>query len=171
MDEPEPHPAYDFFAPRLLPGQIRIGTVLKLDFIWDSYTCNGSLGITRNWKLRFEHSAKSGGLLASISGLLSGRRVTYEYLRSELEGKWNWIDPRAIEIEAYVPLLGELGAEEDEPMVSPVVDEIVEMEEQVIAPVIDVEEDIAMLFRDDNFSNDNSEGFEDEEEVWEVNKE
>ncbi|GJU69253.1 putative reverse transcriptase domain-containing protein [Tanacetum coccineum] len=52
----------------------------------------------------FKHSAKSGGLLASISGLLSGRycylvrRVTYGYLRSELEGKWNWIDPRAIEV-------------------------------------------------------------------------
>ncbi|GKC98923.1 hypothetical protein Tco_1169198, partial [Tanacetum coccineum] len=25
-------------------------------------------------------------------------RVTCEYLRSELEGKWNWIDPRAIEV-------------------------------------------------------------------------
>ncbi|GJZ17689.1 putative reverse transcriptase domain-containing protein [Tanacetum coccineum] len=52
----------------------------------------------KNWKLRFEHSAKSRGLLASISGLLSGRRVTCEYLVSELEGKWNWIDPRAIEV-------------------------------------------------------------------------
>ncbi|GJY50241.1 hypothetical protein Tco_0441088 [Tanacetum coccineum] len=56
----------------------------------------------KNWKLRFEHSAKSGGLLASISGLLSRRRVTYEYLRSELEGKWNWIDPRAIEVVCLV---------------------------------------------------------------------
>ncbi|GJX21377.1 hypothetical protein Tco_0224054 [Tanacetum coccineum] len=46
----------------------------------------------------FEYFAKSGGLLASIFGLLSGRRVTCEYLRSELEGKWNWIDPRAIEV-------------------------------------------------------------------------
>ncbi|GJS63067.1 hypothetical protein Tco_0677631 [Tanacetum coccineum] len=59
--------------------------------------------IKTNWKLRFEHSAKSGGLLASISGLLSGRRVTYEYLRSELEGKWNWIDPRAIEVLCFSP--------------------------------------------------------------------
>ncbi|GJW98925.1 putative reverse transcriptase domain-containing protein [Tanacetum coccineum] len=41
---------------------------------------------------------KSRGLLASISGLLSGRSVTCEYLRSELEGKWNWIDLRAIEV-------------------------------------------------------------------------
>ncbi|GJV32528.1 hypothetical protein Tco_1392928 [Tanacetum coccineum] len=40
-----------------------------------------------------------GGLLTSISSLLSGRRVTCEYLWSELEGKWNWIDPRAIEDE------------------------------------------------------------------------
>ncbi|GJY83128.1 hypothetical protein Tco_0496504 [Tanacetum coccineum] len=72
-------------------------------------------------------------------------------------------------IEADVPLLGELGAEVDEPMVGPVVDEIaepiVEMEEQVIALVIDVEEDIAMLFGDDDFSDDDSEGFEDDEEV------
>ncbi|GJV37410.1 putative reverse transcriptase domain-containing protein [Tanacetum coccineum] len=44
----------------------------------------------RNWKLRFEHS---GGLLAGIHGLLSGRycclvrRVTCGYLRPELKGK------------------------------------------------------------------------------------
>ncbi|GJT65331.1 hypothetical protein Tco_1016811 [Tanacetum coccineum] len=44
-------------------------------------------------------------------------------------------------------------------------------EEQVIARVIDMEEDIAMLFGDGNFSDDDSEGFEDEEEVWEVNEE
>ncbi|GKA33730.1 hypothetical protein Tco_0720159 [Tanacetum coccineum] len=34
-----------------------------------------------------------------------------------------------------------------------------------------MEEDIAMLFGDDDFSDDDSEGFEDEEEVWEVNEE
>ncbi|GJT20464.1 hypothetical protein Tco_0890401 [Tanacetum coccineum] len=77
-------------------------------------------------------------------------------------------------IEADVPLLGELGAEADEPMVGLVVDEIVEpiveMEEQVITLVIDIEEDIAMLFGDGDFSDDDSEGFEDEE-VWEVNEE
>nr|GEZ24603.1 hypothetical protein [Tanacetum cinerariifolium] len=59
---------------------------------------------------------------------------------------------------------GPLPAYVDEPMVGPVVDEIVEpiveMEEQVIALVIDVEEDIDMLFGDDD-----SEGFEDDEEV------
>nr|GEV97186.1 hypothetical protein [Tanacetum cinerariifolium] len=58
----------------------------------------------------------------------------------------------------------------DEPMVEPVVEEIaepiVEIEEQVIALVIDVEEDLAMLFGDDD-----SEGFKDDEEVWEVNEE
>ncbi|GKA19103.1 hypothetical protein Tco_0699018 [Tanacetum coccineum] len=62
-----------------------------------------------------------------------------------------------------------LGGEEDEPMVDLVIDElaetIVEAEEQVIALVIDVEEDIAMLFSDYDFSDDDSEGFEDDEEV------
>ncbi|GKC75935.1 hypothetical protein Tco_1126709 [Tanacetum coccineum] len=60
-------------------------------------------------------------------------------------------------------------------MVSPLVDEIteiiVEMEEQVIALVINMEEDIATLFEDGDFSDDDSEGFVDEEEVWEVNVE
>ncbi|GKD50788.1 hypothetical protein Tco_1279764 [Tanacetum coccineum] len=67
------------------------------------------------------------------------------------------------------------GAEADGPMVGLVVDEIaepvVEMEEQVIALVIDMEEDIAMLFGDDDFSDDDSKGFKDKEEVWEVNEE
>ncbi|GJZ43508.1 hypothetical protein Tco_0590763 [Tanacetum coccineum] len=109
MDEPESHPAYDFFAPRPLPRYA------------------GNPNNNNGW------------------------------------------------IKADVPLLGELGAEADGPMVGPLVDEIaepiVEMEEQVIAPVIDVEEDIAMLFGDDDFSDADSEGFEDEEEVWEVNEE
>ncbi|GJT71709.1 hypothetical protein Tco_1030995 [Tanacetum coccineum] len=109
MDELEPHPAYDFFAPGPLPGYA------------------GNPNNNNGW------------------------------------------------IEVDVPLLGELGAEADEPMVSPVVDEIaepiVEMEEQVITLVIDMKEDLAMLFGDDDFSNDDSEGFEGEEEVWEVNEE
>nr|GEX32700.1 hypothetical protein [Tanacetum cinerariifolium] len=75
-------------------------------------------------------------------------------------------------IEADVPLLGELGVEVDDPMVDLVIDKlaepIVEAEELVIAAVIDVEEDIAMLFGDDDFSDDDSKGFEDEEEVWEA---
>ncbi|GKA87952.1 hypothetical protein Tco_0809716, partial [Tanacetum coccineum] len=81
---------------------------------------------------------------------------------------------------AAAHLRRELGAKADKPMVSPVVDKIaepiVELEEQVIALVIDVEEDLAMLFGDENFSDDNfsdddSDGFEDEEKVWEVNEE
>ncbi|GJW51589.1 hypothetical protein Tco_0092940 [Tanacetum coccineum] len=108
MDEPEPHPAYDFFAPGPLPGYA------------------GNPNNNNGW------------------------------------------------IEADVPLLGELGAVADEPMVGSLVDEIaepiVEAEEQVIASVIDMEEDIAMLFGDGDFSDDDSEGLEDEEEVWEVNK-
>ncbi|GKD86472.1 hypothetical protein Tco_1357626, partial [Tanacetum coccineum] len=108
MDEPEPHPAYYFFALGLLPSNV--------DYPNNMNGC----------------------------------------------------------IEADVSLLGEmgepLGAEVDEPMVDLVIDELAkpidEAEEQVIAPVIDVEEDIAMLFRDDNFSDDDSEGFEDDEEDW-----
>ncbi|GKE58399.1 hypothetical protein Tco_1497584, partial [Tanacetum coccineum] len=113
MDELEPYPAYDFFAPGPLPG----------------YT--GNPNNNNGW------------------------------------------------IKAHVPLLGELGAEVDEPMVDPVIDELaepiaapvlVEAEEQVIALVVDMEEDLAMLFGDDDFSDDDSEGFKDEEEVWEVNE-
>ncbi|GJU58900.1 hypothetical protein Tco_1236666 [Tanacetum coccineum] len=107
-DEPEPHPAYNFFAPRPLPGYA------------------GNLNNNNGW------------------------------------------------IEAYVPLLGELGVVADELMVGPIVNEIVkpivEAEEQVIAPVVDMDEEIAMLFGDDDFEDDDSEGF-DEEEVWVVNEE
>ncbi|GJZ71113.1 hypothetical protein Tco_0634964 [Tanacetum coccineum] len=109
MNEPEPHLAYDFFAPGPLP-----------EYVGNPNNNNGC-------------------------------------------------------IKAVVPLLGKLGAEVDEPMVGPGADEvaepIVEMEEQVIAPVIDVEEDIVMLFRDGDFSDDDSKGFNDDEEVWEVNEE
>nr|GEX22125.1 hypothetical protein [Tanacetum cinerariifolium] len=55
--------------------------------------------------------------------------------------------------------------------VDEIAEPIVEAEEQVIALVIDMEEDIAMLFGDGDFSDDDSEGFKDEEEVWEVNEE
>ncbi|GKG40619.1 hypothetical protein Tco_0467396 [Tanacetum coccineum] len=57
------------------------------------------------------------------------------------------------------------------PLVGEIAEPIVEMEEQVIALVIDMKEDIAMLFGDGDFSDDDSKGFEDEEEVWEVNEE
>nr|GFA12205.1 hypothetical protein [Tanacetum cinerariifolium] len=82
MDKPKPHPAYDFFAPRPLPGRA------------------------------------DGG-----------------------------------------------------PLVDEIVEPIVEVEEQVIPLVIDMDEDIAMLFGDGDFSDDDSEGFKDEDEVWEVNEE
>ncbi|GKB75494.1 hypothetical protein Tco_0942389, partial [Tanacetum coccineum] len=55
----------------------------------------------------------------------------------------------------------------NEPMVCPLVDEIdepiVEAEKQVIAQVVDIDEDIAMLFGDDDFGDDDSEGFDEEE--------
>nr|GEY66768.1 hypothetical protein [Tanacetum cinerariifolium] len=66
------------------------------------------------------------------------------------------------------------GVVADELMVVPAIEEvaepIAEVEEQMVALVIDAEDDIAMLFRDDDFSKDDTEGF-DEEEVWEVNEE
>ncbi|GJS87528.1 hypothetical protein Tco_0770164 [Tanacetum coccineum] len=72
-------------------------------------------------------------------------------------------------IEADVPLLGELGAVADEPMVGPldykIAEPIVEAEEHAIALVIDMDEDISMMFGDDDFGDDDSKGF-DEEEVW-----
>ncbi|GKB93508.1 hypothetical protein Tco_0979645 [Tanacetum coccineum] len=105
IDESEPHPAHDFFAPGPLPGYA------------------GNPNNNNGW------------------------------------------------IEADVPLLGELGVVADEPMVGPIVNEIVEpiveAEEQMIAPVVGMDEDIAMMFGDDDFD---SEGF-DEEEVWEVEEE
>ncbi|GJU08297.1 hypothetical protein Tco_1124727 [Tanacetum coccineum] len=108
VDEPEPHPAYDFFEPGPLPGYA------------------GNPNNNNGW------------------------------------------------IKADVPLLGELGVVVDEPMVGQIVDEIAEpivkAEEQMIAPVVDMDEDIAMLFGDDDFEDDDSEGF-DEEEVWEVEEE
>ncbi|GKA59932.1 hypothetical protein Tco_0759245 [Tanacetum coccineum] len=89
MDEPEPHPAYDFFVPEPIPGYA------------------GNPNNNNGW------------------------------------------------IEADASLLGELGAVADEPMVGP----LVEAEEQAIASVIDMKEDIVMLFGDGDFSDDDSEGF------------
>ncbi|GKD20728.1 hypothetical protein Tco_1222431, partial [Tanacetum coccineum] len=99
VDEPEPHPAYDFFAPGPLPR-----------YAGDPNNNDG------------------------------------------------WIDG-----DNY--LLGELEAMADEPIVGPMVDEDVEPVadaevEQVIAPVVDMDEDIAMLFGDDDFEDDASKGFD-----------
>ncbi|GKA66513.1 hypothetical protein Tco_0766321 [Tanacetum coccineum] len=92
---------------------------------------------------------------------------------------------RWLKADAY--LLRELEAMVDEPMVVPAIEEVakpvaeveeeqviasvVDMEEeQIDALVIDMEEDLAALFGDDEFEDDASDGFQ-EEEVWEVNKE
>ncbi|GJY63681.1 putative reverse transcriptase domain-containing protein [Tanacetum coccineum] len=77
-------------------------------------------------------------------------------------------------LEADDYLLGELEAMVDEPMVVPAIEEVAELvaeveEEQVIAPIVGMEEDLATLFGDDDFKDDASDGF-DEEEVWEVNE-
>ncbi|GJW18573.1 hypothetical protein Tco_0026009 [Tanacetum coccineum] len=60
-------------------------------------------------------------------------------------------------------------------MVVPAIEEVAKPvaeaeEEQVIATVVDMEEDLAALFGDDDFEDDASDGF-DMEEVWEVNEE
>ncbi|GKG29588.1 hypothetical protein Tco_0419486, partial [Tanacetum coccineum] len=73
-------------------------------------------------------------------------------------------------------LLGELGAEVDESVVVPVIDEIaepiVEAEEQMVVPVIDMEEDLAMLFGDDDdCEDDDFEGLRDDKEAWEMDEE
>ncbi|GKF60654.1 hypothetical protein Tco_0177440 [Tanacetum coccineum] len=63
-----------------------------------------------------------------------------------------------------------------EPMVIPAIEEVSELvdeveEEQVIALVVDMEEDLAALFgEDEDFEDDASDGFN-KEEVWEVNEE
>ncbi|GJS95037.1 hypothetical protein Tco_0802005 [Tanacetum coccineum] len=69
-----------------------------------------------------------------------------------------------------------LGAEVDDLMVDLVIDEIVEpiieVEEQMVALVMDIEGDLALLFGDDDDSGDD--GLDDEEddaEVWELDEE
>nr|GEU57148.1 hypothetical protein [Tanacetum cinerariifolium] len=81
-------------------------------------------------------------------------------------------------IKAYVPLLGELGeplgAEVDKPLVDPVIDElaepIVKVKEQMVAPMMDMEEDLAMLFGDDDFRYDGLDDEEDDKEVWDMDE-
>ncbi|GKF99063.1 hypothetical protein Tco_0297846 [Tanacetum coccineum] len=121
VDELEPHPAYDIFAPRPLPA----------------YASNPNNN--NGW------------------------------------------------LEADDYLLGELEAMVDEPMVVPAIEEVAELvaeaeeeqvialvvdmeEEQMDALVIDIEEDLVALFGDDDFEDDVSNGF-DEEDLWEVNEE
>ncbi|GJX21151.1 hypothetical protein Tco_0223828 [Tanacetum coccineum] len=66
-------------------------------------------------------------------------------------------------IEADVPLLGDLGE---------ITEPIVEVEEQMVTLVMDVEEDLAVLFgNDDDSGDDDSEGPEDDEEDWEIDEE
>ncbi|GJU17087.1 retrovirus-related pol polyprotein from transposon TNT 1-94 [Tanacetum coccineum] len=98
-----------------------------------------------------------------------------DYLLRELEAM--------VDEQMVVPAVDEIA----EQMVMPAVEEVAELvveaeEEQVIAPMIDVEkrkmdapmidmeEDLVALFGDDDFKDDASDGFG-EEEVWEVNEE
>nr|GEU69334.1 putative reverse transcriptase domain-containing protein [Tanacetum cinerariifolium] len=81
---------------------------------------------------------------------------------AKIESIKDWASPKTpTEIRQFI----------DQLMVGPFVDEITEpivvAEEQEITFVVDMDEDIAMLFGDDDFEDDESEVF-DEEEVWEV---
>ncbi|GKD89404.1 hypothetical protein Tco_1364911 [Tanacetum coccineum] len=78
-------------------------------------------------------------------------------------------------LEADDYLLGELKAMVDESMVVPAIKEVAKPvaeaeDEQVISPIVDMEEELAALFGDDDFEDDAFDGF-DMEEVWEVNEE
>ncbi|GKG32939.1 hypothetical protein Tco_0430449, partial [Tanacetum coccineum] len=78
-------------------------------------------------------------------------------------------------LEADDYLLRELEAMVDELMVVPAIEEVAKPvaeaeDEQVIALVVDMEEELATLFGDDDFEDDVSDRF-DMEEVWEVNEE
>nr|GEY87621.1 reverse transcriptase domain-containing protein [Tanacetum cinerariifolium] len=116
-DEPEPHPAYDFFTPGPLPGYA------------------GNLNNNNGW------------LEAD------------DYLLGELEAIVN--EPMVVlAIEEVAELVAEV---KEEQVVSLVVD--IE-EEQMAAPVMDIEEDLAALFgKDDDFSDDDSEGVKEEKTI------
>nr|GEW81079.1 hypothetical protein [Tanacetum cinerariifolium] len=59
-----------------------------------------------------------------------------------------------------------------DPLIDELVESIVEVEEQMVAPTMDMEEDLAVLLgEDDDSGYDDSKGPKDDEEVWKVNKE
>ncbi|GJW91366.1 hypothetical protein Tco_0168919 [Tanacetum coccineum] len=119
-DELEPHPAYDFFAPALLPGYA------------------GNPNNNNRW-------------LAAD-----------DYLLGELEAM--------VDEQMVVPAIEEVTEPVAEAEEEQVIALVIDMEEgQMDAPMMDMEEDLAALFGDDDFEDDASDGFG-EEEVWEVNE-
>nr|GEZ09025.1 hypothetical protein [Tanacetum cinerariifolium] len=120
-DELEPHPAYDFFAPALLPG----------------YASN--LNHNNGWLAADDY------LLGELEAMVGEQMVV----------------PASEEVAEPV-------AKAEEEWAIALVDDI--EEGQMDVPMIDMEEDLAVLFGEyDDFEND-SEGV-DEEEAWEVNEE
>nr|GEX04801.1 hypothetical protein [Tanacetum cinerariifolium] len=96
----------------------------------------------------------------------------FVFLMDEPHPAYDFFAPRPLPGYAGEPL----GAEVDELMVDPVINELAEpiigVEEKMVALAIDMEEDLAVLFGDDDdSSDDDSEGPEGDEEVWEVNEE
>ncbi|GJZ42658.1 hypothetical protein Tco_0589913 [Tanacetum coccineum] len=87
-----------------------------------------------------------------------------------------------VDEQMVVPAVDEIAKQIDVHAIEEVAEPVVEAEEdQVIAPVVNIvegpmdasmmgmEEDLAVLFGDDDFEDDASDGFG-EEEVWEVNE-
>ncbi|GJT16500.1 hypothetical protein Tco_0875206 [Tanacetum coccineum] len=116
---------------------------------------------------------KDGVLVKYIIGEpLSPDRV-FDFPEDELEPHptYDFFAPGPLPGYMIVPAIKEVAepvAEaEEEQVIAPVVDM---EEEQMDAPVIDMEKDLAVLFGDDDFEDDASNRF-DEEEVWEVNEE
>ncbi|GJW52878.1 hypothetical protein Tco_0096963 [Tanacetum coccineum] len=116
VDELEPHPAYDFFAPAPLPGYV---------------------GNPNN---------NNGWLEAD------------DYLLGALEAM---VDEQMV-VPAIKEVAEPVAEAEEEQVIAPAVDM---KEGQMDVPVMDIEDDLAALFSDD----DASDGF-DGEEVWEVNE-
>nr|GEX51741.1 putative reverse transcriptase domain-containing protein [Tanacetum cinerariifolium] len=220
IDEPEPHHAYDFFAPAPVPVYVgnlnnnnrwikadvsllgELGAVADepmvgllddeivepiveaeeqviapvIDMDEDISMLFGDGDFSDDDSLGFEDKEEvsdakvaDGITIEEISPKVSAIEGQVQVMASQMVQAMDRLE------QEDVPLLEELGAVADEPMVGPLVDEIampiVEADEKVIALVIDVEQDIAMLFGDGDLIDDDSEGIKDEKEVWDVNEE
>ncbi|GJS07349.1 hypothetical protein Tco_0364145 [Tanacetum coccineum] len=114
VDELEPHPAYNFFAPEPLPGYAR------------------------------NPNNNNGWLEAE------------DYLLGELE---SMVDGPMV-VPAIKEVVEPVAKAEEEQVIALAVDM---EEEQMDASVIHMEEDLAALFGDDDFEDDASDGFDEEE--------
>ncbi|GJU10778.1 hypothetical protein Tco_1133174 [Tanacetum coccineum] len=137
VDELEPHPAYDFFAPRLLPGYA------------------GNPNNNNGWLEADDY------LLGELEAMVDEPMVVVSVKTEKLSGMSFYIklllSPSNENVLQMVVLI-------IVPAIEEVVGPVAEIEEeQVIAPIVDMEEDLATLFGDDDFEDDASDGFDEEE--------